>query len=149
MLKFCKIFILISCLCFSEDLHFFKIVNVYDGDTFKVNIDNVPDVFGKEISIRIKGIDCPEIKSHDAYEKEIAYKAKVMTEAHLKAAKKIELKNVERDKYFRVLADVYVDGVLLADELLKCGLARTYFGEKKLPWIKKTKKLNCVQKCPI
>ena len=39
----------------------FTIIKVRDGDTFVINIENVPDVFGKEIAVRIRGIDTPEL----------------------------------------------------------------------------------------
>jgi len=42
-----------------------NVLSIYDGDTFKVNIDGFPPICGKEISIRIRGIDAPEIKSRN------------------------------------------------------------------------------------
>ena len=41
----------------------------------------------------------------------------------LKDAETINLKNIERGKYFRIVADVFVDGKSLADELIEAGLA--------------------------
>jgi micrococcal nuclease len=38
-----------------------------------------------------------------------AKKAKEFTVTALMTAKKVELRSMQRDKYFRVLADVYVD----------------------------------------
>jgi endonuclease YncB( thermonuclease family) len=46
--------------------------------------------------------------------------------------KKIVLKNVWRDKYFRLLATVEVDGKSVGDELIKAGLAVKYDGLNKL-----------------
>jgi endonuclease YncB( thermonuclease family) len=37
-----------------------KIVSVYDGDTFRVNIKDWPAIIGDNISITIYGIDTPE-----------------------------------------------------------------------------------------
>jgi endonuclease YncB( thermonuclease family) len=47
--------------------------------------------------------------------------------------KKIVLKNVWRDKYFRLLATVEVDGKSVGDELIKAGLAVKYDGLNKRP----------------
>ena len=41
------------------------------------------------------------------------------------------LKNMEREKYFRVVADVIVDGENLADVLIEAGIALKYDGGKK------------------
>jgi len=46
----------------------------------------------------------------------------------------IELRNIERGKYFRLVADVYLDGVLLSNELTAAGLARNYDGGRRSPW---------------
>ena len=54
--------------------------------------------------------------------------------AALRSAKVIELRNIQRGKYFRILADVYVDGQNLADGLIRSGHARLYDGGKRLGW---------------
>lgn len=41
-----------------------NVIDVYDGDTFKVQLPGMLDVFGQNLSIRIKGIDAPEIRSN-------------------------------------------------------------------------------------
>lgn len=108
-----------------------KIVSVYDGDTFKCDLKgNIPDLFGKSILVRINGVDTPEIKG-DIVNHELAIKAQEFTFKMLSNGKKIELRNPQRDKYFRILADVYIDNVKLSDELLKNGLAKEYHGESK------------------
>ena len=43
---------------------------------------------------------------------------------------------MQRGKYFRILADVYIDGKNLADDLIKAGHARSYDGGKRLGWCK-------------
>ena len=45
-------------------------------------------------------------------------------------------KNVKRGKYFRILADVYADGVSVADELIKNDFAVKYDGGTKIDWCK-------------
>ena len=49
----------------------------------------------------------------------------------LKDADQIKLKNMERGKYFRIAADVIVDGENLADILIEAGMAVRYDGGKK------------------
>ena len=39
-----------------------QIIRVYDGDTFFVNIPYVHWLIGSNISVRIRGIDTPEIR---------------------------------------------------------------------------------------
>ena len=49
----------------------------------------------------------------------------------LKDVEQIELKNMERGKYFRIAADVIVDGENLADMLVEAGVAVRYDGGRK------------------
>ena len=49
----------------------------------------------------------------------------------LKDAEQITLKNMERGKYFRIAADVIVDGESLGDMLIEAGMAVRYEGGKK------------------
>jgi micrococcal nuclease len=111
-----------------------KVVSVYDGDTFRVNIKNHPPIIGHNIPIRLNGIDCPEIRNKKVDVKQLAVEAKELTERSLKTAKKIELKNMKRGKYFRIIANVEVDGVDLGDLLVKKGLAKVYDGGSKPAW---------------
>ena len=46
---------------------------------------------------------------------------------------KIELKNPQRDKYFTVLAEVWIDGESLGEKLKSDGLAKDYDGEGARP----------------
>lgn len=111
-----------------------EVVTVYDGDTFSCNIKNYPELIGKNISIRIAGIDTPE-KNDDRPEiRELAMKARKYVIDRLASAKEIELRNVRRGKYFRIIAEVWLDGKCLADELLELKLARPYSGGKRTRW---------------
>ncbi len=122
-----------------HDDHNFRCVEYvknYDSDTITVNIKNVPALIGKKISVRVKGIDSPEIKGKLPCEKESARTAKQLVENLLKRAKRIDLTNIDRDKYFRILAEVKIDGQDLAQTLLKNNLAYNYNGgtKEKLNW---------------
>ena len=113
-----------------------KVISVYDGDTFRVNIDSLPPIVGKNIAIRVNGIDTPEIRGKCQYEKDLALKARDFVRVKLANAKEIKLTNLQRGKYFRVVASVLVDGVSLEQELLDNKLAYRYDGGKKLSWCK-------------
>jgi len=105
------------------DIVNFTVVSVYDGDTFKINISNYPPIIGKEISIRVSGIDTPEIRGTKGKVKQMAIKAKEFTKQTLYNSDCIVLKNIRRGKYFRIVCDVYIDGNNLADLLFDNGLA--------------------------
>jgi len=49
----------------------------------------------------------------------------------LTIAKVVELRNLQRGKYFRIVADVYADGINVGDQLINEGLAVPYDGGRK------------------
>jgi len=108
-----------------------KYIRNYDGDTITFEIPGVHPLLGNKISVRLKGIDTPEIRTKNTCEKKIGRTAKRLVENLLKGAQRIDLKNIKRGKYFRIVADVYVDKVLLSDVLLKNRLAASYDGGRK------------------
>lgn len=135
-LIFC--FLIVSAALFAKhsygNLTVDTVKRVHDGDTFIVDIADVHPIIGKGISIRIKGIDSPEITDHRPEVKELAIKAREYVKTRLAESSRIELNNIGRDKYFRILADVYLDGANLAEELLEEGLAVPYQGKKRPQW---------------
>ena len=110
-----------------------QIVEVYDGDTFKVDLPGMHALFGDNLSIRLLGIDTPEMKGTSDEVKALAMQAREVTEKALLGGTKIELRNVQRGKYFRVVAEVWIDGESLADTLKGEGLAKDYDGEGARP----------------
>ena len=66
-----------------------KINSVYDGDTFRCNIDGFPAIVGKNIKIRIKGMNTPEMKDKRKHIKALAVKAKEFAKSKLLSAKKV------------------------------------------------------------
>lgn len=111
-----------------------EVTSIYDADTFRVNISNWPEIIGKRVPVRVLGVDAPEIRGKCEAEKIAARKAKQFTVAALRNASKIELRNIQRGKYFRILADVYMDGRNLATELINSGHGRPYKGGKREGW---------------
>lgn len=111
-----------------------ELVRVYDGDTITVNIPDWPPIVGHEIGVRIRGIDTPEIRGKCEIERQMAITAREIVSNILTNAQFVELHNISRGKYFRLVADVYADGYKVADRLLVRGLAKPYDGGKKVPW---------------
>ena len=112
-------------------------IDAYDGDTFTVNLPNlIPDVFGKKMPVRIRHIDTAEMNGKTPCEKEMAQKAKDVVASLLKSAKKIDLVDVDRDKYFRLLCSVNIttqanETFDLSNYLMAEGFAVPYEGETK------------------
>lgn len=111
-----------------------EVRSVYDGDTFKVTIKSVHPLIGDKVSIRVAGVDTPELRAKCDKEKKLAILAKQYTVQFLRSANVVELRNIERGKYFRIVADVYADGRSLTNELLSRGLGVPYDGGKKVNW---------------
>jgi endonuclease YncB( thermonuclease family) len=111
-----------------------EVTSIYDADTFRANINGWPPVVGERMPIRVNGVDAPEIRGKCEAEKLAAREAKQFTVAMLRGAKKIELRNLQRGKYFRLLADVYVDGKSLTTALIEAGHARPYHGGTREGW---------------
>ena len=111
-----------------------EVTSIYDGDTFRCNLEEYPPIAGKRIGIRINGIDTPEMRDRRPTVKALARKAKQYTVQRLREGRLIVLQNMKRGKYFRIVADVYVDGRSLGEELMAAGLAKPYDGGKKPKW---------------
>lgn len=112
-----------------------SVTSIYDGDTFKGDIAGWPAIVGKDILIRINGIDAPELRAYCENEKEQAKRAKRYLIDMLRGARAIELRHIERGKYFMIVADVYADGINVGERLIKEGLAVPYNGGfKRNPW---------------
>jgi len=106
----------------------------YDGDTCYVIAKTLPESL-RNMSIRILGIDTPEIRADCPEEKELALQGRVFANDMFRNADNIEFHNLKWDKYGgRILADVYIDGISYKDEIIEAGLAREYYGGKKIGW---------------
>lgn len=111
-----------------------EVTSIYDGDTIRVNIHAWPAVVGERVPVRLYGIDTPEMRDKRPRVYKLARRAKQFSVAQLRGAKRVELRKIRRDKYFRLLAEVWVDNRNLSELLLKEGLAKPYLGGKKLSW---------------
>ncbi len=107
---------------------------VIDGDTLAVV---VPVWLGVALttSVRLRGIDAPELRGACQREKDLALAAKQLLARE--ATAQVTLRNIEGDKFYgRVDADVTTvpDGLSLSDAMLASGLARPYDGKKRGDW---------------
>ena len=111
-----------------------RVIRVIDGDTFVVDIDQFPDLIGKHISVRVNGINTPELRGKCEREKELAIKTKERVESLLKTSDTIVLENLSRGSFFRIVADVIIDGVSLGEIILNESLATPYRPGSESPW---------------
>ena len=77
-----------------------QIVEVYDGDTFKIDLPGMHALFGDNLSIRVLGIDTPEMKGTSDQIKALAMQAREITEKALLGGTKIELRNASARQIF-------------------------------------------------
>lgn len=94
-----------------------RVLRVIDGDTFVVNLNRFSPIAGKNISIRIRGFNAVELRTKNKVQKEKAVRAQTDLKLLLDSAGVIKLYNIERGKYFRLIADVYIDNVNLLTPL--------------------------------
>ena len=118
-----------------------RVIKVYDADTItiasKLPFDDSPMY---RLSVRLNGIDTPEMKGTDISdeEKEAAKHARDFV-SNMVINKYVKLENIESEKYGRILADVYIGNVHLNEILLKERYAIKYDGGTKLKptsWLK-------------
>jgi micrococcal nuclease len=111
--------------------------HVHDGDTVIVAVPSWPAIISP-IEVRVAGIDTAEIHDKRPEIQAMGLLARDWLAAHLRPGDAVTLKNVRRDKYFRLLASVEatVDGETrdVASEMGRRGLAKPYNGQGPKPW---------------
>lgn len=110
------------------------VIKVYDGDTITI-ASKLPydDSMLYRFSVRLNGIDAPEIKGKTEDEKEAAKVSQKALE-ELILHKNVTLENIGTEKYGRVLADVFYNGTNLNKWMLENHYAVEYDGgTKKIP----------------
>jgi len=107
-----------------------KVVKVYDGDTITLasRILNGTEIY--RFSVRLNGIDSPEIKGKTEEEKQSAIKSREALKK-LIFNKCVKLYSVKTEKYGRILADVYLDDLHVNKWMLDNQLAEPYDGGTK------------------
>jgi micrococcal nuclease len=113
-----------------------RLYKVVDGDTIEVDIDLGFDVAIHK-PVRLAGIDTPESRTKDAYEKKLGLEAKEWLKAKLKDAEDIRIRTEKPDsteKFGRILGWLYIGTNLVSinETMIQEGYAWSYLGEKKV-----------------
>jgi endonuclease YncB( thermonuclease family) len=121
--------------CYDWPLREYRGEFAYDGDTIYVAVPGLPGEIAN-MSVRVRGVDTPEIRGNCESEKQLAQQARDYARQRLKSAKAVEFCEPEWGRYGgRVVATVRIDGSPLDLELINNGLARPYDGKtKRQPW---------------
>ena len=120
------------------------IVEIIDGDTIKTDMSKrIPDPLG-DVSIRIAGIDTPEMPAKSYHETgklgrakcvkeaELALKAKEFVEMMALGFPKMKVEDFDWGTWGgRIVGDVKIGGVDVAQALINEGLAVPYDGKSK------------------
>lgn len=128
-----KKILLLCTLAFNINAEEYKVhvKKVLDGDTFQIEWPGLPKELSI-ISIRIKGIDTPEIHTRCDLEKQRGLHAKQEL-INLIQNNQVSIYNCEWDKFGgRWDCDVKTDKGDVASNFINNGLAIPYHGEKKV-----------------
>ncbi|MDX1495013.1 MAG: thermonuclease family protein [Longimicrobiales bacterium] len=111
------------------------VLSVYDGDTFTANVSPWPRVT-VAASIRVEGVDTPEVRGRCSEEEELAEEARAFVEHWLsERTGRLRLVGPHHGKYAgRIVGRVCADGESLSDALVERGLARPYDGGSREGW---------------
>lgn len=112
-----------------------NILKVVDGDTIDADID-LGFSISLEKRIRLAGIDTPESRTTDAYEKKLGLEVKEWLKERLNFAKDILIKTELPDsteKYGRIIGHLYINGeeVSINNQMIVEGYAWEYDGGTK------------------
>ena len=121
---------------FIPQIRFAKVVKVYDGDTITVAAKlpfNESPIY--RFSVRLRSIDSPEIKGQSQKECELAILARDALH-NLIFDKIIELRHNGKEKYGRLLADLYYKDLHINKWMVDKGYAVKYDGGKKISFTK-------------
>lgn len=126
-----------DCVQFIPPIKNGRVIKVYDGDTITIasRVPNLKNSLVYRFSVRLNGIDCPEIKSKDCEEKAIANLVKKKLSDKI-FGKVVNLKNIKLEKYGRLLAEVYCGDIHINQWLLDTNCAIRYDGgtKKQICW---------------
>lgn len=111
-------------------------LRVYDGDTVKVDVLELGfNIIITKQSIRMEGIDTPELRGSAPYEKALAYQSRDLLKSILEEAEVISFTSRKRGKFGRLIGRIYADGKDVNQMMIDSGLARPYDGTgKREPW---------------
>ena len=111
--------------------------SVYDGDTIRSDLPALPIPLN-HVSIRLMGIDAPELHGQCDTEKTNALLAKAKLQEVLVNQPNVVVKDAKWDKYgSRIDGRVFLnDGTDVAGKMIESGLVRPYTGGARASWCK-------------
>jgi micrococcal nuclease len=114
-----------------------NVIKIVDGDTIDVDIDLGMNTVRANERIRLAGIDTPESRTTDKFEKSLGLESKEYLKSKLKGAKTIIIKTELPDsteKYGRMLGWIYIDEdtISINDHMINDGYAWPYMGATKI-----------------
>jgi len=110
-----------------------KIIDVYDCDTVTAEI-SLGFGITKIEKIRLWGINTAEIRTRDKVEKSVGLESKFFLK-ELLLNKIVKIHTYKDGKFGRLLADIYLDGILINEFLIESGYGIPYFGGKKEEYV--------------
>lgn len=111
-----------------------ELESCYDGDTCRFTLVGEHPLLGKNIPVRLLGIDTPEMEARCLAEQRAAAKAQQALEAKLRKAKQLEIRVKAKDAYGRLLGRVFADKADVGQWMLDKGYARPYVGGSRKGW---------------
>lgn len=132
---------------FADVKQMVKLKEVYDGDTIKIITRLDAKETFRVYSLRIHGIDTPEIRTRNVLEKKAGQAAKQVAMHILGSKSLLWVEFTKEDKYGRLMGKLYltesftncchnklIKGDLFADQMLHLKQAKPYFGKTKPKW---------------
>ena len=107
-----------------------KVIKVYDGDTITIGFFKEGSTSPYRTSVRLLGIDTPEMRGKTIEEKTSAKLAQQFLSSQI-LGKIVTLTNVSKEKYGRLLADVYCNEIHINHLMIDNNYATAYFGGTK------------------
>lgn len=103
------------------------VTGVYDGDSVTVDVDLGFNTWIMNMKLRLYGIDTPEIRTRDTEEKVAGLLARDYLRSLILNKKVCVVTEKDKTgKYGRYLAEIYLDGVNINQQLLARGYAEKY-----------------------
>lgn len=111
-----------------------RITSAHDGDSLRAQVAVWPSQL-MDATIRLRGVDTPELNSKCKAERQLARQARDYVRART-VGQAVTLTDISRGKYYgRVVASVTLDdGQSLGDLLLQEGLGIAYGGGQRANW---------------
>jgi micrococcal nuclease len=102
-----------------------KCIRVIDGDTIIAEVDLGFNIYTK-VSVRLEGIDAPEVRTRDLEEKKRGLASKEYLEDIFSLDKSFILDSKKIDKYGRCLGTIYLGDTNINEEMIEEGFAVVY-----------------------